>query len=183
MPWRQTPSRKKKAIVFTTVTTSVSQDQLNTEFSKVCENFKARGIECLKYVREFYSPVYYCGDISTPLNMTWHKTKRDWLLYLSVIWPLGRALAIQSGQSFQTFSRQSEGLATWDYHNPKPTHRIAYTCQSPFLHINTTSFCFYLGYHLYALSWDRVVKKSEMSIKTRARIHKDSKNPLRELLI
>ncbi len=61
------------------------------------------------------------------LNMTRHKTKRDWLLYLSVIWPLGRALAIQSGQSFQTFSRQSEGLAMWDYHNPKPTHRIAYT--------------------------------------------------------
>ncbi len=57
----------------------------------------------------------YCGDISTPLNMTRNKTKRDWFLYLSVIWPLGQALAIKSGQSSQTFSRQSEGLATRDY--------------------------------------------------------------------
>ncbi len=47
--------------------------------------------------------------------MTWHKTKHDWLLYLSVIWPLGRALASESYHRFQTFSRQSEGLATWDY--------------------------------------------------------------------
>ncbi len=53
MPWRQTPSRKKKAAVFTNVTTSAYQDQLNAEFSKVCENFKFRGIESLKYVREY----------------------------------------------------------------------------------------------------------------------------------
>ncbi len=53
MPWRQTPSRKKKAVVFTNVTTSAYQDQLNAEFSKVCENFKFRGIESLKYVREY----------------------------------------------------------------------------------------------------------------------------------
>ncbi len=63
--------------------TSACHDQLNAELSKVCENF-----------REFYTPVCYCGDISTPLNMTWNKTKRDRLLYLSVTWPLGRALAI-----------------------------------------------------------------------------------------
>ncbi len=44
MPWRQTPSRKKKAIVFTNVTTSAYQDQLNAGFSKVCEIFKVRGI-------------------------------------------------------------------------------------------------------------------------------------------
>ncbi len=67
--------------------TSACQDQLNAEFSKVCENFKVRGIESLKYVREFYTPVCYCGDISTPVNMTWNKMKRDWVLYLSVIWP------------------------------------------------------------------------------------------------
>ncbi len=112
MPWRQTPSRKKKAIVlFTTVTTSAYQDQLNAGFSKECEKCKVHGTESLKYVWEFYRPVCYCGDISTPLNMTWHKTKRDWLLYLSVI---GRALAIQSVQSSQTFCRQSEGLAMRD---------------------------------------------------------------------
>ncbi len=90
------PTWKKKAVVFTTVTMSAFQDQLNTGFSKVCEIFKVCGIESLKYVREFYTPVCYCGDISTPLNMTRHKTKRDWLLYLSVIWPLGRALANES---------------------------------------------------------------------------------------
>ncbi len=68
MPWRQTPSRKKKAVVFTAVTTSAYQDQINLifGFSKVCEIFKVRGIESLKYVREFYTPVWYCGDISTP---------------------------------------------------------------------------------------------------------------------
>ncbi len=88
MPWRQTPSRKKKAVVFTTVTTNAYQNQLNTGVSKVCEIFKVRSIESLKYVREFYTPVWYCGDISTALNMMQHKTKRDWLLYLSVIWPL-----------------------------------------------------------------------------------------------
>ncbi len=88
MPWHQTPSRKKKAVVFTTVTTNAYQNQLNTGVSKVCEIFKVRSIESLKYVPEFYTPVWYCGDISTALNMMQHKTKRDWLLYLSVIWPL-----------------------------------------------------------------------------------------------
>ncbi len=39
LPWRQTPSRKKKDIVFTTVTTYVYQDQLNVGVSKVCEIF------------------------------------------------------------------------------------------------------------------------------------------------
>ncbi len=59
--------------------------------------------------------VWLRGDISTPQNVMRHKAKRDWLLYLSVIWLLGRALAIQTGQTSQTFSRQSEGLATRDY--------------------------------------------------------------------
>ncbi len=55
MPWHQTPSRKKRAVVFTTVTTNVYQDQINAGFSKVCEIFKVRGIESLKYIREFHS--------------------------------------------------------------------------------------------------------------------------------
>ncbi len=66
MPLRQTPSQKKKAVVFTTVTTNTYQDQLNAGVSKVCEIFKVRGIESFKYVREFYTPVCYCGEISTP---------------------------------------------------------------------------------------------------------------------
>ncbi len=53
MPWSQTPSRKKKAVVFTTVTTNAYQGQLNA--SKVCEIFKVRGIESLKYAREFHT--------------------------------------------------------------------------------------------------------------------------------
>ncbi len=44
-----------------------------------------------------------------------------------------------------------------------PTNFVSYACencvlyarQSPFLHINTTSFCFYLAYCLYTFSWDR----------------------------
>ncbi len=56
MPWCQTPSRKKRGFaVFTTVTTSACQDQLNAGYSKVCEIFKVCGIESLKYVQEFYS--------------------------------------------------------------------------------------------------------------------------------
>ncbi len=61
MPWCQTPSRKKKAVVFTTVTTDAYQDQLNAGVSKVCEIFNVHGIESLKYVREFHTPVCYCG--------------------------------------------------------------------------------------------------------------------------
>ncbi len=65
-------------------------------------------------LQEFYTLVCNCGDISMALKMAWHKMKRDWLLYLSVICPLGWSLAIQSGQGSQTFCRQSEGLATRD---------------------------------------------------------------------
>ncbi len=97
MPWCQTPSWKKKAVMFTTVTMSSCHDQLNTGFSKVCEICKVCGINSLKYVQEFYTLVCYCGDISMPLNMMLNKTKCDWLFYMSVIWPLGRSSAIQSG--------------------------------------------------------------------------------------
>ncbi len=115
IPWRQTPSRKKKAVVFTTMTTSTYQGQLNAGFSKVCEIFKVHGIESLKYVREFYTPVCYCGDISTPQNVTLNETNCDWLFDMSVKRHHGRALANESCHLFQTFSHQSEGLATRDY--------------------------------------------------------------------
>ncbi len=114
MPWRQTPSRKKKAVVFTTVTTSAYQDQLNAGFSKVCEIFNVRGIESLKYVREFYTPACYCGDISTHRNVTLNERNCDWLFDMSVKRPHGWALANKCCHLFQTFSLQSEGLATRD---------------------------------------------------------------------
>ncbi len=47
MPWRQTPSRNKKAVVFTNVATTAYQRQLNAGFSKVCEIFKGHGKESL----------------------------------------------------------------------------------------------------------------------------------------
>ncbi len=53
MPWRQTPSWKKKAVVLTTVTTNAYQGQLNAGFSKVCEIFKVRGIESLNTSESF----------------------------------------------------------------------------------------------------------------------------------
>ncbi len=56
MPWRQTPSRKKKAVVFTNVMTKAYQGQLNAGFSNVCKIFKVRDIESLKYVQEFHTP-------------------------------------------------------------------------------------------------------------------------------
>ncbi len=89
MPWRQTPSRKKKAAEFTTDDERLSGSTKHWIFKSMWNIFKVCGIESLKYVQEFYTPVCYCGYIAT-----WHKTKHDWLLYLSVIWPLGRALAI-----------------------------------------------------------------------------------------
>ncbi len=53
MPWCQTPSRKKKAFVFSNGMANTYQSQLNTVFSKVCEIFKVRGIESLKYMKSF----------------------------------------------------------------------------------------------------------------------------------
>ncbi len=85
MTWHQTPSRKKKAVVFTTGTTNAYQDQINTGFSKVCEIFKVCGIESFKYVRQFYS-----------LNLLWwrhfHTPKRDaeWNELWLVIWHVGQ---------------------------------------------------------------------------------------------
>ncbi len=69
MLWRQTPSRKKKAVMFTTVATSAYLDQLNAGFSKVCEILKARVTESLKYSWEFYRP-----DI---IVVTFPRPKRD----------------------------------------------------------------------------------------------------------
>ncbi len=115
MPWRQTPSRKKKAVVFTTVMTNAYQGQLNAGFSKVCEIFKVCGIESLKYVREFHTPVCYCGDISMPRNVTLNETNCDWLFDMSVKRPHGQALSNESCHIFQTFSRQPSEI--W-YLNP-----------------------------------------------------------------
>ncbi len=55
------------------------------DFQKVCEICKVHSIDSLENIQEFYTPVCYCGDISTPLNMMQHKTKCDWLHYLSII--------------------------------------------------------------------------------------------------
>ncbi len=44
MPWRKTPSRKKKAAVFTNVKANAYQSRLNAGFKKVCEIFKVCAI-------------------------------------------------------------------------------------------------------------------------------------------
>ncbi len=53
MSWRQTPSRKKKAVVFTNVTANAYQHRLNAGFSKVCEIFSHT---CLLLWRHFHVP-------------------------------------------------------------------------------------------------------------------------------
>ncbi len=53
------------------------------------------------------------------------------------------------------FSRTYDTLLSHNP-NPNPTHRVAYTRQSTFFRINTTSFHLNLTYYLYAFSWDRV---------------------------
>ncbi len=89
MPQRQTPSRKKKAVVFI-ATMSAYQDQLNAGFSKVCEIFKVRSIESLKYVREFHTLSYYTHGLV--LWWHFHAQERDaernelWL----VVWHVGQ---------------------------------------------------------------------------------------------
>ncbi len=50
-----------------------------------------------------------------PWNVTLNETNYDWLFDMSVKRPHGRALTNESGHLFQTFIRQSEGLATRDY--------------------------------------------------------------------
>ncbi len=114
MPWHQTPSQKKKAVVFTNVTANAYQNRLNAVFSKVCEIFKFWAIESLKYIREFHTPVCYCGNISTPRNVMLKEMNCDWLFDMSVKRPYVRALTNECSHIFQTFSHQSEGLATRD---------------------------------------------------------------------
>ncbi len=53
-------------VVFTTVTTNAYQDQLNAGFSNVCEIFKVRGIESLKYVRELHTGLLLWGHFHVP---------------------------------------------------------------------------------------------------------------------
>ncbi len=90
--------------------------QLNAGFLKVCEIFKVCNIESLKYVTHvFNTPVCYCGDISTPRNVMLNETSCDWLFDMSVKRHHGQVLANESCHGFQTFSHQSEGLATRDY--------------------------------------------------------------------
>ncbi len=108
------PLTKEESRRVYNVTTSTYQDQLNAGFSKVCVIFKVRGIESLKYICEFHTPVWYCGDISTYRNVTLNETNCDWLFDMSVKWPHGWALANKCCHLFQTFSRQSEGLAMRD---------------------------------------------------------------------
>ncbi len=66
-----------------------------------------------------------------PLNMTQHKTKHDWLPYLSVIWPIGQSLGIQIGHGSQIFCHQSEGLATWYYYDYDNKNKLNMTACAP----------------------------------------------------
>ncbi len=65
--------------MFTNVTTNAYQDQLNAGFSKVCEIFKVRSIETLKYVREL---------------LWWHfnypKRDAEWNELWLVVWHVGQ---------------------------------------------------------------------------------------------
>jgi len=100
--WRQTPSRKKKAIVFTTVKLSVYQDQLNAGFSKVCEVYVydtllftvivwtstlhihwtelwawAAGVE-MKWLRIFAQQFVREVAVTKPEDLDWRKVPKCW---------------------------------------------------------------------------------------------------------
>ncbi len=72
-------------------------------FKSMWNIFKVCGIESLKYIREFYTPVYYCSNISSPRNVTENETNCDWLFDMLVKRHHGRALANERGHLFQTF--------------------------------------------------------------------------------
>ncbi len=116
MPWRQTPSRKKKAVVFTNVTSNAYQDQLNAGFSKLCEIFKVCGIESLKYIS-----VCYCDDISMPRNVMLNETTCDWLFDMSVMggpWPMKAAIYSRpSAVSLKVWLRETSSMnVIWTYY-------------------------------------------------------------------
>ncbi len=52
MPWRQTPSRKKKAVVFTDVTETLIRVNLTLDFRTYVKYLKFAIIESFKYIRE-----------------------------------------------------------------------------------------------------------------------------------
>ncbi len=84
--------------------------------STTCWSFKTLNFKVsLKYIREFHTPVCYCGDISTPRNMTLNETSCDWLFDMSVKRPHGRGLTNGGCHLFQTFTVSPKGLATRDY--------------------------------------------------------------------
>ncbi len=111
MPWRQTPSIGRRVYNCDDECLSGST---KLGFSKVWEIFKVCGIESFKHVRDFYTPVCYCGNISTPQNVILNETNCDWLFDMSIKRPHGWALVNECCHVLQTFSHQSEGLATWD---------------------------------------------------------------------
>ncbi len=116
MPWRQTPSRKKKAVVFTTVTTNAYQDQINAGFSKVCEIFKVRGIESLKYV--LHSVIV----ATFPRPETWRWMKRTVIGCLTCLsnglmggpWSIKPAIDSRpSAVSLKVWLRETNTELTW----------------------------------------------------------------------
>ncbi len=84
--------------VFTNVTTSAYQDQLNAGFSKVCEIFKVHSKESLKYVREFHTCLLLWWHFHAFPSSTLNETNCDWLFDMSVKrphggpWPINAAI-------------------------------------------------------------------------------------------
>ncbi len=91
------------------------------DFSKVCEIFQVCGIESLKYIREFHTPVCYCGDISMPRNVTLNETNCDWLFDMSVMggpWPMKAAIYSRpSAVSLKVWLREISSMnVIWTYY-------------------------------------------------------------------
>ncbi len=93
--------------------------QLNAGFSKIYEIFKVCGIESLKYIREFYTPVCYCGDIFAARNITLNETNCDWLFDMLVKQPHGRALANESAKDSKP---SATSLKIWLYETTGVAH-------------------------------------------------------------
>ncbi len=84
MPWRQTPSQKKKAVVFTNVTTNAYQGQLNAGYSKVCEIFKVRGIVFKIRPRDLHTGLLLWRHFHAP------KRDAEWNELWLVVWHVGQ---------------------------------------------------------------------------------------------
>ncbi len=97
MPWRQTPSRKKKAFVYNCDGECLSGSTKRCIFKSMWNIWHLQH-RLFKIRLRVSHTVSYCGNIPTPRNVTLNETNCDWLFDMSVKglmggpWPMKAAI-------------------------------------------------------------------------------------------